>query len=202
MNYQEIEIKFYLNDLIRLQKIIENTNAEILQERIFEQNIRFDRQDGSLSEKNCILRLRRDAGNRITYKDAGVVKDGVLIRNEIEFSVDDFDAANRFLNALDYHEIMVYEKFRTTYKWMEAQVTLDELPYGNFTEIESRDHGTILQIANQLGLDWKRGIAQSYTDLFDSLIEKHGYNISDLTFENFKNIYISPSMLSVVPADE
>ena len=62
-----------------------------------------------------------------------------MSRTEIEFGVDDFAKAKQFLEHLGYQSILVYEKYRTTYELDHAHIMLDELPYGNFIEIEGED---------------------------------------------------------------
>ena len=47
------------------------------------------------------------------------------------------------------------------------QVMLDELPYGNFVEIEGETVESIHGLADQLGLNWDAAIATSYNALFD-----------------------------------
>lgn len=42
------------------------------------------------------------------------------------------------LQELGYVVSEVYEKYRTTYKLNVLQITLDEMPYGMFVEIEGR----------------------------------------------------------------
>jgi adenylate cyclase class IV len=48
MNHQEIEIKFYVNDLKRLEARLLELGAVLIQPRVHESNVRFDLPDGSL----------------------------------------------------------------------------------------------------------------------------------------------------------
>ena len=48
-NQQEIEAKFFINDLGRLQELLVRHGAECVQERVFEINLRFDTPDRQLS---------------------------------------------------------------------------------------------------------------------------------------------------------
>ena len=64
--------------------------ATLVQPRTLEYNLRFDTRDGELSEAMSVLRLRRDSGNRLTFKGPSKTLGGVLARKEIEFDVSDF----------------------------------------------------------------------------------------------------------------
>ena len=49
---------------------------------------------------------------------------------------------------------MLYEKYRTTYSLGDVLVTLDEMPYGHFSEIEGPNAARLQEIAESLWLDW------------------------------------------------
>jgi hypothetical protein len=51
-------------------------------------------------------------------------------------------------------------------------------------------------------LDWEARVPESYTMLFDLLREKLSLPFSDLSFENFRQLTISPDDLDVRPADQ
>jgi adenylate cyclase class 2 len=86
----------------------------------------------------------------------------VRLRQEIEFTVSDFEAARRFLEALGYHVALMYEKYRTTYDLEGVHITLDKMPYGNFIEIEGPDPASIRRINEQLGLDWEQRVPATH----------------------------------------
>jgi hypothetical protein len=70
-------------------------------------------------------------------------------------------------------------------------VTLDEMPYGNFAEIEGPDGNAIKMAAGLLGLDWEKRIFESYLALFDKLRNTKGFDFRDLTFENFRTLEVN-----------
>jgi len=129
------------------------------------------------------------------------LKEGVKIRHEVEFKVDDFDAAYEFLLALGYKVFMIYEKYREVYKKDNTEICVDELPYGNFIEIEGQDPKSIHFLCDQLGLDWNSRIPESYSSIFEQLKKQKGLEIRDLTFENFKDQAIKLTDLGIYPAD-
>ncbi len=198
---QELEVKFFLADMDWLQKTLEGLSANLVQPRTYERNLRFDTLAGILTRNMQVLRLRQDTANRLTYKGPGEVRDGVSARTEIEFTVGDFEEAQALLEALGYQVSMIYEKYRTVYDLNGVLVTLDEMPFGNFAEIEGPDGASIQTICNQLGLMWELRTLQSYAMLFEIVKKNLKLTFRDLTFENFNEIQVSPSHLELAPAD-
>jgi adenylate cyclase class 2 len=145
--------------------------------------------------------LRKDNADRLTYKCPGFTLDGVYHRKEIEFAVSDFDAAQTLLEALGYQVSMVYEKFRTVYTFGDVLVSLDEMPFGNFIEIEGPDGDTIREASQKLELRWATRIAASYASLFQAARLALDLKTHNLTFADFANIVVLPGHLGVHPAD-
>ena len=199
---QEIEVKFYINDLVAIQNQLISEAAKLVQERCFEANLRFDQQDRGLSKDRRVLRLRKDTQSILTYKGPAEMGKTVSIRQEIEVVVDDFDTTRHLLEGLGYHVYMIYEKYRAMYRYHKVLVTLDELPYGNFIEIEGPDARTIQQAAVRLGLNWKDRVTTSYIYLFEELKKIHpelkGRN---LTFSELEGLRFTPDEFNIHPAD-
>ena len=177
---QEIEAKFYVKDFGKVEARLRELGARLLRPRVHELNLRYDRPDGCLRREHRVLRLRQSDDIRLTYKGPSSIVDGAMSRQEIEFTVGDFEAAKAFLEALDYRIIVMYEKYRTTYTietsevskdlgGLSALIMLDELPYGNFVEIEAPCADSIHATADTLGLKWDAFIAESYLALFERL---------------------------------
>jgi adenylate cyclase class 2 len=198
---QEIEVKFYITDLQRLEQRLQTLGAELIQPRTHEQNLRFDSPDGELGRTRQVLRLRQDRVASVTFKDAGNFEGGVRSRLEIEFQVNNFEAARKLFEALGYKVFLMYEKYRAVYRTGSVLVTLDELPYGNFAEIEGPDSQHIKQTSQSLDLEWESRILDSYTVLFDLLRITLHLEFRDLSFENFKVLEVPATALGVRPAD-
>jgi len=194
---QELEVKFYLSDLPALRARLEAAGAQLFKPRVHEINLRFDTPSGDLARGYRVLRLRQDSEARLTYKGPGELVDGVRSRQELEFTVSDFETARHFLEALGYEVSVMYEKYRATYTLEGVLVTLDEMPYGNFAEIEGPDGASIRKTAEALGLDWERRILDSYIMLFDRLRERLGLPFRDLSFTNFKELTVTGEMLGI-----
>lgn len=200
-NEQEVEVKFLLSDQAALEHRLVERGASLLQPRILEMNLRFDTPGGVLTARRQVLRLRQDAQAVMTYK--GPSQDGVEVssRQEIEFSVSDFAAAQHLLEALGYQVSVIYEKYRAMYRLGEVVVTLDEMPFGFFAEIEGPDAGAIRAAAEQLGLNWQARSLDSYLVLFGRAKRSLGLEFRDLTFDNFLGISVLAEDMKLIPAD-
>ena len=199
---QEIEAKFYVQDLKRIEARLQNLEARLIQPRILETNLRFDLPDGGLRSKGQVLRLRQDSETRLTYKNSGTREQGVVNRREIEFIVEDFEKAKLFLEALGYQKLLEYDKYRTTYEFDNCHIMLDELPYGNFVEIEGENIQAIHSMAIKLNLNWQAAISDSYSFLFEKVRQTLGLTFTDLTFATFNGIQVSSEHLQVQSADD
>lgn len=201
MKNEELEVKFYVADLLEIEARLRALGAQNVQSRVHEVNLRFDTPDGDLGRGYRVLRLRQDDASRLTYKGPSQYQEGVRARQEIEFSVSDFEAARAFLEALGYVVSMMYEKYRTTYELDGVHITLDEMPYGDFIEIEGPDPKSIRSIQDRLELDWEKRIPESYTTLFEQLRLALRLPFNDLSFANFDGLDISMSVIGIQPAD-
>ncbi len=197
---RETEAKFCVHNLSMIEMHLHELKAHLIVPRTFEVNLRFDTSKGNLTREGRVLRLRKDDTARLTYKDNSQNIEGALTRREIEFVVNDFDLAKQFIEALGYDVVFIYEKYRTTFEYRGAHIMLDELPYGNFIEIEG-ELEMLRPIAEELQLDWHKAIPASYHVLFEHLSKARGLTFRDLTFENFKEIKVSPIDMAIECAD-
>lgn len=198
----EIEVKFYLSNKKSFEDRLQQIGAQLAHARVFEVNYRFDTPDLQLSREHRVLRLRRDENSIITYKGPSFLQDGATAREEIEFQVSDFDAARQLLEALGFKESVRYEKWRTTYLLDGLEITLDEMPFGNFTEIEGGDSSKIQHTAARLALDWSARINASYMMLFEQVKKSKKIDIANLTFDAFRALPVSAEELGVQIADK
>jgi adenylate cyclase class 2 len=197
----ELEVKFYISKHKELEELLIAQGAQLKGPRVYEINLRFDTPDLSLLNSGRLLRLRLDSRARVTYKGLGSIEGGARLRQELEITVSNFDTARALFEALGYEVYMMYEKYRTSYKVGDLEVVLDEMPYGNFVEIEGPDSQSIQTAAEHLGINWDARIMDSYTVLFEVARAKLGFNFRDLSFENFKGLTVPPEVLGVVVAD-
>jgi len=201
-NGQETEAKFYIRDLERIRSYLQSVKARLVQARVLEKNLRFDLPDSSLRAGRRVLRLRYDTEARLTYKGGNKNTRGVLSREEIEFVVGDFEKAKKFLEALGYQQIFYYEKYRTTYELDKILIMLDELPYGNFVELEGETDEQIEFLSRKLNLNWDATIERSYSALFADVQKNLNLSFRDLSFDNFAGSKVDASDLGVKVADQ
>ena len=197
----EMEVKFYLNDPSGYEKRLRSIGASLKQPRTHELNYRFDNPDLSLTRAHRVLRLRQDQNVIITYKGPAQSNQPVSIRQEIELEVGDLTTARSFLEALGYRVSVQYEKYRTTYDLNGLEITLDEMPFGVFTELEGDNPAHIQTVAASLSLLWSTRITDSYIMLFDHIRQSRNLPLQNLTFDEFTGVAISPDDLGVKPAD-
>ena len=201
MEYLEQEIKFYIEDLDRLIARAQATGADLIRPRVLERNLRLDTPEGDFLRDSRVLRIRQDDGVRVTYKDNAHNENGMVVRTEIEFSTDNLEVTRKFFEALGYQVIVIYEKYRQVYDLDGVSVTLDEMPYGDFVEIEGPDTEGIRKVNNLLELDWDARIMESYVVLFNRINRELALGLRDLIFENFTGVDVSLEALNLKPAD-
>ncbi len=188
MTHLEIEVKFPVQDLQTIETRLLEMKARLLRPRVHEVNLRFDTSLGDLKRQDQVLRLRQGDDFRLAFKGPTDAKSGVAEREEIEFAVADFDDARKFLEALGFRVVVIYEKYRTAFQLGEAEILLDETPIGNFIEIEAPSQEQIRAIARQMGLDWGNRLTDSYLALFEQVRKKLEFSFRDMTFENFATL--------------
>lgn len=199
---QELEVKLYVARLEPVVQKLEALGGRLTHSRKLETNLRFDTPERDLSRSYQALRLRHYEVDRVTYKGPSEFVEGVRSRREIEFSVDNFDAARELFESLGFQVFFIYEKYRAAYEVNGVEVSVDELPYGKFIEIEGNDAGKIRAVAVKLGLNWEARISESYTALFENLRKRLDLPFRDLTFENFLGRQATHKDLGVRPADK
>lgn len=186
----EQEVKFFLNDPKAFEVGLISSGARLRQPRILEINLRFDTPDRRLSSSFQVLRLRQDKVCRLTWKGAGDASGEVSAREELEVGVSDLDTARAILESLGFEVMLVYEKYRSAWMLGDVEISLDEMPFGNFCEVEGADTESIREAAEKLGLNWEKRSTLSYLALFNNLKEKLGLSMRDLTFDIFKDIKV------------
>jgi adenylate cyclase class 2 len=201
MEKQEIEVKFFIQDIKALEKRLNALRAGLVNPRVREINLRFDNPDGDLKRQHQVLRLRHDFDSYLTFKGATLEGQEVSMRHEIELKVSDFDAARNLLEALGFIVVMMYEKYRTSYRIDETIVVLDKMPYGNFAEIEGGDVASIASLAKKLGLNWETRCLDSYLMLFDKVCKRRGIHPKQLSFAEFEGMTFRAEDFGLKPAD-
>lgn len=139
----EIEKKYRLSDgqKASVLEALGEIGAEY-QGADFEENILFSNSD--LIEKKSVLRLRRIGEKTIlTFKRRIQNEFAVKHNTEYETEVADFGEIAEILENLGFRRSLVYEKRRRTWNFRQVEIVVDELPFGDFMEIE----GSVTAIA-------------------------------------------------------
>ena len=197
----EKEAKFYIRDLNKIERYIKDLGGVATQPRVFESNLRFDTHERDLSASYQVLRLRQDTRARLTYKGPADPNSEVSARLEYEVEISDLASGRHILEALGYEIVTIYEKYRTSYSLDNVEISLDEMPFGKFMEIEGADVQQIQQMAEILNLKWKNRSSLSYLGIFSQVKERLGLSMHDLTFDNFSGLDIQPGHLQLSYAD-
>lgn len=188
----EVEVKFFVPDLNAIREQLVQLGVEVTKPRIFEQNVRYDTMNEELFQEWKLLRLRQDNVVTVTFKGEPQeeVTSEARVREELEVQVSDFETMAMIFERIGFYPVQSYEKYRETFIWGNVEVVLDELPYGDFVELEGEE--TALKTAvSQLGLDWQKRILTNYLGLMQQLKDKHDLPFTDLTFANFEDLTIS-----------
>ena len=126
----------------------------------FEENIIYG--GGVLDEKNAVLRIRNTEGHSVlTYKRRLASQSSYKEQLEFESEFTDERALREILYALGFKPRLIYEKKRRTWKLRSVEVVLDELPFGDYMEIE----GSVTEIAE----------AEMLLDIQDLEVENETY---------------------------
>jgi adenylate cyclase class 2 len=187
----ETEVKIYLPNLGAMQRSLESAQAGMVKPRLFERNLRYENAERSLAPNGIVLRLRQDDRGRITYKGPAITHEatGISTRAELETEIGDITIMDAILQKLGFQVSLIYEKYRTTYELHGAEIVLDEMPYGNFMEIEG-ESGAIEQVLHMLNLSETPRIIGSYVVLFEAVKTALGLDFRDLSFANFAGIHV------------
>jgi predicted adenylyl cyclase CyaB len=138
----EIEKKYRLDakQFAELTDVLAESGAQFTGEEL-EENIIFGSE--SLIEAGAVVRIRITPQRSIlTFKKRVENLSDAKQQIEIESEVSDARAVAEILSRLNVMPRLIYEKRRRTYRLKDAEIVMDELPFGLFAEIE----GSILSI--------------------------------------------------------
>ncbi len=191
-SHLEVEVKFLLSDLVAMRERLHTSGATFHHPRTYERNIRFDDVSQGLKNQGKLLRLRQDSAARLTFKGSTrqMADSEARVMEELEVEVEDFDIMARILDRIGFEGVQIYEKYRETYKMSSVEIVLDQMPFGDFIELEG-DEAAIREAAGELSLNWNLRILENYLVLMDQLRDRHNLPFNDLTFANFDGLDVS-----------
>ena len=160
----EVEVKAYAGDLKEIETKILGMGAEPTWEGD-QVDTYYNHPERDFAKTDEALRIRKEKGrNSLTYKGPKV-DDLSKTREEIQFSIEDPEAAGKVLVKLGFSEAGVVKKHRRKFKLGNLKISLDRVEgLGEFVEIEALDtniseqdvsktRDRIIAIMDELGLE-------------------------------------------------
>ncbi len=177
----ETEKKYRLDqaEAIALRQRLQALSAPCLEED-FEENTIYSGH--GLDPARQALRLRRTRnGATLAFKERQPSRSAIKRQREEETAVGDPQAAARILEALGFRPTLVYEKRRATFMVDRCRVSVDELPFGLFAEVEG-EAADIARVEKLLGLC--DALAEDAT--YPELAAKYGQRRGERTEARFE----------------
>jgi predicted adenylyl cyclase CyaB len=138
----------------------------------FEENTLY--RGGRLDLGGCALRLRRVNGRTLlTFKQRFPTKSAIKHQREEETEVANGDVLATILRSLEFRPAVVYEKRRTRWQLGNAEIAIDELPFGLFMEIEASEK-EIGRVESLLEAGSLPAVMETYPTLTAQLGQKRG----------------------------
>ena len=174
-SHLELEIKLPVTDPEEMARRLQAMGATVAAPRALEDNHVLDFTDGRLRQRQVMLRLRLvDGRGLVTVKKKITGDEGdYKIRHEQESVVEDGHGLLATLRAADFVTSYRYQKYRRVFRAGDLIITLDELPLGNFLELEG-EPADIDRFAGRLGFNRADYINDSYRALHLRLWEDAG----------------------------
>lgn len=145
----------------------------------FEEN--YLHRGGLLDERNAVLRLRRIGDKTyLTYKERIRSESEFKYKIEHETLVSDVEETENIIGKLGYKLSVIYEKHRKTWHLGKCEVVLDELPFGQYMEIEGEEE-EILKVEEMLGATDLEPETRGYP----RLTVKYGRQVGDVMEARF-----------------
>jgi len=181
-SYNEIEIKFRVEDVRTLARKLRAAGFRLVTPRTHEMNTLYDLPGDVLRARKELLRLRKYGFEWTLTHKAGKKVGRHSSRAELETSVDDGKQMDLILRALGYSPSFRYEKFRAEWTDGKGQVVVDETPIGNFCEIEGAPRW-IDATARKLGVIAADYITKNYAGLFLEWKAQRKSRAGEMTFK-------------------
>lgn len=176
----EIELKAVVTDPVGLRQALDDAGA-VLRFHGMMRDRRLDRA-GELAGRDHVLRVRRWIDEEVgqDVAEAGwkgpttINQDGYKQREEIEFSVDDGEAALGMFEALGYTVVEAIDRYVEVYELEETVVRMEWFPRMDvLVEIEGSPEG-IEQTIGLIGLDRQECLADSLASFTQRYGERTG----------------------------
>jgi adenylate cyclase, class 2 len=180
---RENEIKLAFPSPASATHALIQAGASPLRERVFEDNVAFDRPGRPLTQAGQLLRLRRSGDVSIlTFKSKVEGEHRHKVMLEHETVVADHAAMLRILAGLGYVPVYRYQKYRSSFRLGGVEAVVDETPIGTFVELEGEAEAVDLAAAS-LGASPGDYIRATYRELHERHAAASGTPAGDLLME-------------------
>lgn len=179
----EREIKLRFDSVAAAQAAVATLGATPLRARRLQDDLLLDDEPGTLRERGCALRVRRDGDAAVlTWKGPPQPSSDLKIREELETPVASADVVLRVCRELGYVARFRYQKYRTEFALPQLVVAIDETPIGCFVELEGAEPA-IEAAVSRLGLTRAHYVRDSYRSLFQDWRTRTGETCADMVFD-------------------
>ncbi len=177
---QEVEVKLPFASADDAKRRLGVLGARAAGDRLFEDNVVYDRRTEPLKPQGKLLRLRR-IGDRsiLTYKAPVEGEFRHKVREEHETGVENAQSVESMLEGLGYSPTYRYQKYRTNYSLGRLEICLDETPVGCFVELEGPPD-EIDAAAERLGFTPDRYVRDTYRELHERVAREQGKEAGDM----------------------
>jgi adenylate cyclase class 2 len=178
----EIEVKVRIGKPADVESRLRALGAYPESTRTLEDDTLYDFPDHRFAKVGSLLRLRdRGDGALLTFKEKIESSMHAKVRRELETGLSELADARQILKALGLVPIWRYQKYRSSYRLGGLHALVDELPIGNFLELEG-PKDEIDRWAGALGVREDQFLLESYWDLHDAWRAEKGMPAGDMVF--------------------
>jgi len=188
-NYIEKEIKVEVKNPKKLISLLAQKNVKKVSEG-FQRTTRMDTPNLDLEKRGTFLRVRTGGKDIVTLKKKIKTTGEVFERQELETEVKDPELLADIFADLGFSKRFIMEKYRIDYEYKDTKISLDELPFGMFVEIEG-ELENIKNVADELNLDLSNKIIVTYWDLFEDYKKKMNQKGENIVFPTNYNFILS-----------
>ena len=182
----EIEAKSLNVDHDALRAALRELGATLAQPMRLQRRYNLDFPDHRLQDVGGWVRIR-DEGDKITMSYKQLLDRTLHGTKEVCLTVDSFEQAQSFLDALGIVPSSYQETKRESWRLGKLEIELDQWPWTKpYVEIEGPDEASLKDIFAKLGLDWSKAVFGSvevvYRGEYD-ITDEEFYTLGEMTFE-------------------
>jgi adenylate cyclase class 2 len=167
--------KFKIDDVYTVLEKLRNIGATHTG-NTFEKIYRFDTPNLDYEKSGKFIRLKSGFDNVLTYKELVdnldlEINDKINVRNEINIEVEDFENMEFILYSLGLTYKRIMEKYRFEWFLNDYSLTIDELPFGIYLEVNGGE-AEISNLCNNLGMNFSNGTNLTYWEIYSEISDE------------------------------